>query len=298
MASCDSRFLTVLTEEARAIACGEDSWEARLCTGLDEFFGDSVFLHVVRLTRTGRWAMQVASWVDSPVRLGDERPAHAAAIDDFRRHPGVTAMIERGTTAPVRLSDLLDLPRFRDTPVFLATHSYPVGTRFASAAPLLCTPGELVLLGAHSVAKDFSAEQMERLAQLQRVLSHALTIRTELRRLAEDADARAVPTTRPAPPRAAQIDYWPSNRERQVLGLLILGLTSRQIARRLEITERTVRKHLDSVYRQAHLPGRAAAAAWWQQREPSDPAAAAPLVTAASLVTAGGSPASDRSTFP
>ena len=44
------------------------------------------------------------------------------------------------------------------------------------------------------------------------------------------------------------------------------GLTSEQIGRRLNITERTVRKHLGSVYAKAGVQGRAAAAAWWQRR--------------------------------
>lgn len=259
----------MLTQEAWAIACSGAPWETQLCTDLEEFFDDSIFLHVVQLTRTGRWSLSVANWVDSPTHLGDGQPQHGRAIDDLRGHPGVAAMFAHGTTTPIRLSDLLDLPRFRDTPVFHATHSYPSNTRFASAAPLLRTREQLVLLGAHGTRHDFSATQMDRLAQLQRILSHALTIRMELQRLA-DADTEPPPAERiPQPLLPRQVpesDYWPSSREQQVLRLLVLGMTSRQIARRLDITERTVRKHLDSIYQKAHLSGRAAAAAWWQRR--------------------------------
>ena len=55
-------------------------------------------------------------------------------------------------------------------------------------------------------------------------------------------------------------------REGQVIHLAADGLTSEQIGRRLNITERTVRKHLGSVYAKAGVQGRAAAAAWWQRR--------------------------------
>lgn len=266
MASQEGRFLAMLKKEAWAIACTSAPWETQLCTELEEFFDDTVFLHVVNLTRTGRWSLRVASWVDSPIRLTKEEPRHGQTMPDLRAHPGVATMFALGTAGPIRLSDILDLPRFRDTAVFHATHSYPADTRFASAAPLFRTPEQLILLGAHGTRRDFSAEQMDHMAQLQSVLSHALTIRTELQRLVDTAKEPTSPSPQPMLPRQVpETDYWPSSREQQVLRLLVLGMTSRQIARRLDITERTVRKHLDSIYQKAHLSGRAAAAAWWQR---------------------------------
>ncbi len=53
-----------------------------------------------------------------------------------------------------------------------------------------------------------------------------------------------------------------SDRERQVLALLVEGLPNKLIARRLEITEKTVKSHLTSVFRQIGVTDRTQAALW------------------------------------
>jgi DNA-binding NarL/FixJ family response regulator len=50
-------------------------------------------------------------------------------------------------------------------------------------------------------------------------------------------------------------------RERQVLGLLAEGLTNRQIAERLTVSEHTVHRHVTNILRKLELPSRTAAAA-------------------------------------
>jgi DNA-binding NarL/FixJ family response regulator len=50
-------------------------------------------------------------------------------------------------------------------------------------------------------------------------------------------------------------------RERDVLGLLAEGLTNRQIAERLVVSEHTVHRHVTNILRKLDLPSRAAAAA-------------------------------------
>ena len=50
-------------------------------------------------------------------------------------------------------------------------------------------------------------------------------------------------------------------RERQVLGLLAEGLTNRQIAERLVVSEHTVHRHVTNILRKLELPSRTAAAA-------------------------------------
>jgi DNA-binding NarL/FixJ family response regulator len=54
-------------------------------------------------------------------------------------------------------------------------------------------------------------------------------------------------------------------REREVLGLVGLGLANKQIARRLEITERTVKAHLTSVFQRIGVTDRVQAALWARQ---------------------------------
>jgi DNA-binding NarL/FixJ family response regulator len=50
-------------------------------------------------------------------------------------------------------------------------------------------------------------------------------------------------------------------REREVLGLLAVGLTNRQIAEQLVVSEHTVHRHVTNILRKLELPSRAAAAA-------------------------------------
>jgi DNA-binding NarL/FixJ family response regulator len=53
-----------------------------------------------------------------------------------------------------------------------------------------------------------------------------------------------------------------SPRERQVLELLVTGLANKNIARRLGITERTVKAHLTSIFQQLGVTDRTQAALW------------------------------------
>ena len=53
-----------------------------------------------------------------------------------------------------------------------------------------------------------------------------------------------------------------TSRERDVLELLAEGLTNRQIAERLEVSEHTVHRHVTNILRKLDLPSRAAAAAY------------------------------------
>ncbi|MGH3130767.1 MAG: helix-turn-helix domain-containing protein, partial [Gaiellaceae bacterium] len=52
-----------------------------------------------------------------------------------------------------------------------------------------------------------------------------------------------------------------TSREREVLRLLAEGLTNRQIAERLVVSEHTVHRHVTNILRKLDLPSRTAAAA-------------------------------------
>src|SRR5262249_25499049 len=56
-----------------------------------------------------------------------------------------------------------------------------------------------------------------------------------------------------------------SAREREVLDLLATGLANKQIARRLGITERTVKAHLTSIFQHLGVTDRTQAALWARQ---------------------------------
>lgn len=61
-----------------------------------------------------------------------------------------------------------------------------------------------------------------------------------------------------------------TEREREVLALVGAGLPNKLIARRLEISEKTVKSHLTSVYRRIGVDSRTEAALWAQQRGLAD----------------------------
>ena len=63
----------------------------------------------------------------------------------------------------------------------------------------------------------------------------------------------------------ASVDLSP--REREVLGLVREGLANKQIARRLGITERTVKAHLTSVFARIGVTDRTQAALWAERHD-------------------------------
>jgi DNA-binding NarL/FixJ family response regulator len=64
-----------------------------------------------------------------------------------------------------------------------------------------------------------------------------------------------------------------SAREREVLGLVAEGLPNKVIARRLEISEKTVKAHLTSVFAQIGVTDRTQAALWAQRHRIAAPGA-------------------------
>jgi DNA-binding NarL/FixJ family response regulator len=70
--------------------------------------------------------------------------------------------------------------------------------------------------------------------------------------------ARAIISARAQPDPAAAL----SARESEVLALLVEGLPNKLIARRLEISEKTVKTHLTSIFRSLGVTDRTQAALW------------------------------------
>jgi non-specific serine/threonine protein kinase len=67
-------------------------------------------------------------------------------------------------------------------------------------------------------------------------------------------------------PRALGASAALSEREREVAGLVALGLTSREIAERLILGERTVETHVDHIRAKLGVRSRAQIAAWAVER--------------------------------
>jgi DNA-binding NarL/FixJ family response regulator len=81
--------------------------------------------------------------------------------------------------------------------------------------------------------------------------------------------ARTLLTSRRAPTAAAESPL--TDREEQVLAMVGAGLANKAIARRLGISERTVKAHLTSIFQRLGVTDRTQAALWAQRRQPNDP---------------------------
>ncbi len=190
-------------------------------------------------------------------------------------HPSIGAMRRIGVTGPVRTSDHVRMDQFWDTPEFDAMHGWLPDGQFPVAIALHLSATDLVFLGLHRGRRDFTDDDLDALALIQSIVAPALTLNVRLKvalaRLAavEGVDDRAGGNG----PKDAGADGGHASavaqlptltaRERQVLTLAAQGLTSHAIGHRLGLSERTVRKHLSSVYAKTGLHGRAAATAWW-----------------------------------
>ncbi|CAN7533054.1 LuxR C-terminal-related transcriptional regulator [Terrabacter sp. LjRoot27] len=219
----------------------------------------------VGLTRLRR----TAQGVDVTVQVAGSAPITAEmgrlAAEVADQHPAIPLL---STSGAVRVSDLVPIRDFWHTEVYARMHGH-VGGRYPVAVMLHSSPTDVVFLGAHRAAVDFRTEDLHLLEAIQRPLGAALAFRAAL-----DETTAALRGERPSLP-SGTVDlvhepvtalcaaYRPTRREGEVLALAAAGWTNLRIARRLGITERTVRKHLSSVYEQSGRRGRAAAAAWW-----------------------------------
>jgi DNA-binding CsgD family transcriptional regulator len=209
--------------------------------------------------------------IDISVDVHGSRPVTAEmgrlAAEVADQHPAILTL---STAHATRVSDLVSLPDFWHTDVYERMHGHADG-RYPIAVKLHQSSTTVTFLGAHRAHSDFRPEDVELLEQIQRPLVAALTFRAAL-----EATTAVLRTEHPDPttgyldpallPAAAlSAGYRPTQREAEVLTLAAAGWTNVRIARRLGITERTVRKHLSSVYEQSGHRGRAAAAAWWTE---------------------------------
>jgi DNA-binding NarL/FixJ family response regulator len=118
-----------------------------------------------------------------------------------------------------------------------------------------------VLICLKRALHDFSDREAQAFHPLVDLVGAALDYQVQVHAI--QAKIRAA--TFPADPRRLTL----TERETQVLALIATGCTNDQAARRLGISPRTVRKHLESVFAKANVPCRTAAVAWWcRQTQP------------------------------
>jgi DNA-binding CsgD family transcriptional regulator len=174
----------------------------------------------------------------------------AAGMGMVPRHPIFGSQTITDPTH--RFSDVISLPAFWDTDPWQVMHSHGNG-RYPAAVIMRLHHRAAVIVGVQRTRLDFDADDMATLDLLRKPLAAALTFRAAL----EDAShlCRAVigPPNDPLTPR-----------EEQVIGMVALGWTNTRIARHFQISQRTVRKHLENINEKLGTDSRAAAVYQWQ----------------------------------
>ena len=195
----------------------------------------------------GRYIETRSENVGGPALSDDERrlwPAYLMACPFFRE------LLQHGDTRASRTSDFFPSMReFHRTEVYDQLFA-PRDARFRVNFALL-DDTELAIVGIYRRAHDFRREELRALEHARTPISAALAYRhavTRLERRLPDRPRRTVALTL---------------REEQVLRLVAAGSTNRQVGRRLDVTERTVRKHLEDIYRRLDVTNRVAASRWW-----------------------------------
>jgi len=233
---------------ADAIVRADPMWPRQLVGMLaDEVGADTVgFASWPR----GRFSQTQSENVGGPALTDDERriwPEHFGEYPFFRN-------LQRGELHAVRTSDFFtSICQFHRTAVYQELLA-PRDARFQLNFGLL-DDTELAIIGAYRQNHDFTDDELRILERARAPLSAALRYRYAADQLEGRLDAL------PREPARSRIHLTP--REQQVLSLVSGGSTNRQVARRLEITDRTVRKHLEDIYRRLDVTNRVAASRWW-----------------------------------
>ncbi|GAA2741666.1 hypothetical protein GCM10009868_08550 [Terrabacter aerolatus] len=255
----DQRRLTATTARDLAVAAARGESLAPLLPAVVDAIRADAGVGITRIRHVGG-SVEVSVETAGSAPVAAEVGRLAADVAD--QHPAILTL---STDHATLVSDLVVLPDFWHTEVYERMHGH-VGGRFPMAILLHASPEEILFLGAHRSRSDFRPDDVEALETIQRPLAAALTFRAAL-----DATTALLRGDDPSEPHPEALDpvaalcseYRPTRRESEVLSLASAGWTNARIARRLGITERTVRKHPSSVYEQSGRSGRAAAATWW-----------------------------------
>ncbi|SCL33695.1 regulatory protein, luxR family [Micromonospora rhizosphaerae] len=247
----DEALLRASMDAARLVAAGHDYVEpfiAAVGRAIDADAGAGFT----------RWSLAEGEVATVTVTVWDAAPLPQHYIDAARavasRHPCFLDL-RSGRGWAQRVSDHVDLPRFWHTETYHWMHSWTDG-RYPAGLHLGARPDQVVFLGVHRRHRDFEADEMAALSLVREPLASALAFRREL-------DAAAARLVGPESTNGGGDTDRLTPRERDVLALVAQGWTNQRIGRRLGITERTVRKHLECGRDKIGASSRAEAAAWW-----------------------------------
>lgn len=191
----------------------------------------------------------------------DMTPTQAQAAFTAASQDVQLGLISTGQlTCTSRTSEHVRMREFWTTEAYDAMHGIYDG-RYPAAVPLGSAGQRTYFVGLHRHSRDFSDEDIRVLDGIRPPITAALTFRARL-----DAAVKRIGQlagTAAASPDGCEESSL-TERQRQVMVLVAAGWTNQQIARRLGITERTVRKHVADIFDRMSVHSRAAAASRWQ----------------------------------
>jgi DNA-binding CsgD family transcriptional regulator len=245
----ETRLMRYGLDAAHAIVNNEP-FVTELAEGLRHVVGvDCVCVDLCHGWRTQRPSVTV---VGEPDTLSVAEIDHWMAL--YADDPYIVNLLATGDQRPYRTSDFMPFNRFRQTPIYRE-----VFARYGMRHLLVMTPRmteqDMVLIGMTRRLHDFSDRETRALHPMREVIGAALDYHARV-----SAIRARISTGGPAiPPHRCTL----TERENQVLALIATGHTNDQAARKLGISSRTIRKHLEGVFTKADVPSRAAAVAWW-----------------------------------
>ncbi len=185
-------------------------------------------------------------YADYPVGALDPatRLVFAAHVHE---HPLVTHYRATGSGEPVMISDFLSRYQFHRLGLY-AEFFRPIPVEHQIAINLPCRDQEVIGIALNRARRGFSEQDRALLSVLRTPLLNAL-LRARSRQQARHALSVIAPDS-PA---------GMSEREIQILQLVADGRTNAAIARTLDVSPRTVAKHLEHIYRKLGVSSRAAA---------------------------------------
>ncbi len=172
-------------------------------------------------------------------------PASLAAFAAHAyQNPLVSYYRATGDGSPVKISDFVSRERFHRLALYAEFYRHlPVEHQLAVSLP--GPAGRVTGIAFSRSSGDFTEDDRDLLTVLRRPLVTAM------------ARARASHRARQA--LTGPVGSGLTDRERQLLELVASGRTNTAIAHTLEISPRTVGKHLEHIYRKLHVSSRAAA---------------------------------------
>jgi DNA-binding CsgD family transcriptional regulator len=185
-------------------------------------------------------------YTDYPCGIRDSAAGEAFTAH-VHEHPLVAHYQMSGAPGPVKISDFLSQQQFHRLGLYAEFYrSLAVEHQMALALP---APGkQIVGLAFNRSRTDFTERDRAVLSALHGPLAAALE-----RARARDRARRALAAQHPAEPCGL------TGREAEILRLVAAGRTNTAIARTLEVSPRTIAKHLEHIYRKLGVTSRAAA---------------------------------------